>query len=358
MIARSPTASAKPSERVPAWRSALAEAITDPLELLALLGLEPADLPGGRTGVERAAELFPLRVPRGYADRMRRGDPSDPLLRQVLPLGAEAVGVPGFGTDPLGEERALARPGLLRKYDARALLVVTGACAVHCRYCFRRHFPYAEGALHRRAWEPALGEIAADPSIAEVILSGGDPLAAADERLAELAEALAGIPHVRRLRVHSRNPVVLPERVDERLLSWLAPSPRNRLRPVMVVHANHAREIDDAVRAAFARLRGAGVELLNQSVLLAGVNDSAAALAELSEALFEAGALPYYLHLLDRVAGAAHFEVSEERARRIAGELAARLPGYLVPRLVREVPGAPAKVPVPPALGAHSSSRR
>jgi L-lysine 2,3-aminomutase len=302
---------------------------------------------------------------------MRPGDPDDPLLLQVLPLGREAEPVPGFTADPLGERVASPRPGLLRKYRGRVLLVVTGACAVHCRYCFRRHFPYSESQLGRpratvdsavdsavgsrvgseggSAWSGVFDELAGDPTIREVILSGGDPLTVRDERLEELVRGLEAIPHLERLRIHTRNPVVLPERVDERLLSWLGAT---RLRTVVVVHANHAREIDDAVRGAFERLREVGATLLNQSVLLARVNDSTDALAELSEALFEAGAMPYYLHLLDRVAGAAHFDVPEERARRLLGELAARLPGYLVPRLVREVPEAPAKVAVAPILPA------
>jgi EF-P beta-lysylation protein EpmB len=327
----------------PAWRRALAEAVTEPRELLERLAL-PADL---LPAAERAAGLFGLRVPRGYLARMRPGDPADPLLLQVLPLGAELSEAPGWVADPLAEREAAPRPGVLHKYRGRVLLVVTGACAVHCRYCFRRHFPYADAAPGWSGWAESLRHVEEDPEVREVILSGGDPLAASDERLAELVARIEAIPHVTRLRLHTRNPVVLPERVDDGLLAWLGAT---RLRAVVVVHANHAREIDGAVCAAFGRLRAAGATVLNQSVLLAGVNDSAGALAELSEALFAAGALPYYLHLLDRVAGAAHFEVPEERARRLVGEVAARLPGFLVPRLVREVPGAPAKVPVAPIL--------
>lgn len=327
----------------PAWRRAMAEAVTAPAELLDLLQLPRSLLPAAR----RAAEAFGLRVPRGYVARMRPGDPADPLLLQVLPLGRELDEVPGFGEDPLAEGAAALRPGMLQKYRGRVLLVVTGACAVHCRYCFRRHFPYAENAPGRGGWGEALEAIAADHGVREVILSGGDPLSVPDERLAELAGRLAAIPHVERLRLHTRDPVVLPERVDDGLAGWLA---ETRLQTVVVVHANHARELDASVRDAFDRLRGAGATLLNQSVLLAGVNDSVDALVELSEELFRAGALPYYLHLLDPVQGAAHFDVPEERARRLVGEAAARLPGYLVPRLVREVPGAPAKVPVAPIL--------
>lgn len=338
MIARTPEA-----PTVPAWRRALAEAVTDPAELLGLLDLPAELLPEAR----RAVELFGLRVPREFVARMRPGDVRDPLLLQVLPLGRELDPAPGYSEDPLAEGEAMLHPGLLHKYRGRVLLVVTGTCAVHCRYCFRRHFPYAESHPGWSGWGETLEAVAADPEVREVILSGGDPLSAGDERLAELVSGIAAIPHVERLRVHTRNPVVLPERVDSRLLAWLSGT---RLRTAVVVHANHAREIDGAVRGAFARLRDAGATLLNQSVLLAGVNDSADALVELSETLFEAGALPYYLHLLDRVRGAAHFEVPEDRARRLLGEAAARLPGYLVPRLVREVPGAPAKVAVPTLL--------
>ena len=339
-----PDAPAPAGAEPPPWRRALAEAVTDPRELLDLLALPGGLLPAA----ERAAELFGLRVPRGYVARMRPGDPDDPLLLQVLPLGRELEPVPGWGPDPLAEAQASPRPGLLHKYRGRVLLVTTGACAVHCRYCFRRHFPYAEAHPGWSAgWDETLAHVAADPEAREVILSGGDPLTLSDERLAALVARIEAIPHVERLRIHTRNPVVLPERVDDRLLAWLGGT---RLAAVVVVHANHAREIDGSVRAAFAKLRGAGATLLNQSVLLAGVNDSAPALADLSEALFEAGAMPYYLHLLDRVAGAAHFDVPEERARRLVGEVAARLPGYLVPRLVREVPGAPAKVTVAPLL--------
>jgi EF-P beta-lysylation protein EpmB len=324
------------ARQTPSWQHALASAITDPFELVSLLGL-PREL------AERAVTAgagFGLRVPRGFAARMRHGDTADPLLRQVLPLPEERLEVPGYGTDPLREAEARHAPGLLRKYRGRALLVTTGACAVHCRYCFRREFPYDEqgGALGR--WREALQHIAADPTLSEVILSGGDPLSLSDARLAALGSELSRIPHVTTLRIHTRQPIVLPERVDPGLLAWLRSLP---WRTVIVVHANHAHEIDAPVAAALQALRNTGATLLNQSVLLAGVNDDAATLAALSRALHAAGVLPYYLHMPDRVSGTAHFAVTERTAAAIVDRLARELPGYLVPRLVRETPGEAAK---------------
>lgn len=340
MIPASPRERQTTLQRRPSvWQLELAAAITDPAELLAALDLDRSLLAPARA----AAGQFGLLVPRGFLARMRRGDPHDPLLRQVLPLGAELAEVPGFTGDPLHEHTALRAPGLLHKYAGRALMVTTGACAVHCRYCFRREFPYAGQQADGPRWQAAVRAIAADPSIEEVILSGGDPLVLADARLAALTAQLAGLAHVQRLRIHTRLPVVLPSRVDEGLLGWLGTLPWPA---VIVLHTNHPREIDEAVAHACARLRGAGALLLNQSVLLAGVNDSAGILAELSRTLFGVGVLPYYLHLLDRVRGTAHLEVTEAAACRIAGELAARLPGYLMPRLVRETAGAAAKRPI------------
>ena len=260
--------------------------------------------------------------------------------------------MPGFGPDPLLEASKDAAtspaPALLHKFHGRVLLVVTGACAVHCRYCFRRHFPYGEHAAWGDGFRDALAYVRDETSIKEVILSGGDPLSVTDDKLATLANEIAAIPHVRRLRLHTRLPIVLPERVDDALVAWLRVTqlPETQLKTVVVLHANHPREIDGSVRQACERLRQAGVVLLNQAVLLRNVNDDVGVLTALSEALFEAGVLPYYLHLLDRVAGAAHFEVAENEAKRLVAELMARTPGYLVPRLVREVPGAPSKVPV------------
>lgn len=328
---------AAPAQR-PRWQRLLADAVRDPVELCRLVGVDPA-----RAGPPAG---FPLLVPRGFVARMRHGDPDDPLLRQVLPSVAEGRAVPGFTADPLSEAEAIAAPGLVRKYRGRALLLLTGGCAVNCRYCFRREFAYAD---HGAAGFPgaALEVIAADPTLHEVILSGGDPLLVDDERLAAVVESLDAIPHVRRLRIHSRVPIVLPERVTDGLLAVLRST---RLARVLVVHANHPAELDDDVAAAARGLAATGTLLLNQTVLLAGVNDSAATLAALSERLVAIGVLPYYLHLLDRVRGAAHFDVDEAEARELLGRLRDSLPGYAVPRLVREVPGEQSKHWIEPAL--------
>ena len=325
----------------PPWQQLLADAIKDPLELCRILDLDPASL----VGSSGATTQFPLRVPRSFVAKMRRGDPHDPLLLQVLPMVDELRVVDGFGADPVGDLASRASKGLLHKYAGRALLVATGACAVHCRYCFRRHFPYAEESALSQGWEDALAHLRLDQSITEVILSGGDPLSLSDRRLKQLSDGIQAIPHIRRLRIHTRYPVVLPERIDRGFLAWLS---QIRLDKVVVIHANHARELDDATRQACLDLRAAGATVLNQSVLLAHINDSADALTDLSEALFASGVLPYYLHVLDRVHGAAHFDVSELDALALHAELTARLPGYLVPKLVREVPGALAKTPVRP----------
>lgn len=279
---------------------------------------------------------FPLLVPRGYAARMRFGDATDPLLRQVLPTRDEYDPAAGFATDPVGDLAAQQQPGLLHKYRGRVLLVLTGACAVNCRYCFRRHYPYAESSAGPRQWHAAVEAIAADRSIAEVILSGGDPLVLDDGLLAELAAAIGAIEHVRRLRIHTRLPVVIPERVTAPLTDWIA---QTRLATVVVIHANHANELDHTVAAALKRLAASGALLLNQAVLLRGVNDSLAAQRDLCERLVELGVMPYYLHQLDRVQGAAHFEVPLAEGLEIVRQLRAALPGYLVPRYVQEVAG-------------------
>lgn len=329
----------QPAAGTPDWKRLWREAVRDPAELLALL-----DLTGRVPDLSAdAAAQFPLRVPRGFVARMRPGDPHDPLLRQVLPLDAELRPMPGFSLDAVGDGAAKAGAGVIRKYRGRALLIATGSCAVHCRYCFRRHFPYAEETAAAGQWADAVATLRDDATIDEVLLSGGDPLSLTTAKLAELTDQLTDVPHLRRLRIHTRLPVVLPERVDAELLDWLHALPW----PVtVVIHANHANEFDTAVDAALAGLRDAGALLLNQAVLLRGVNDDADTLAALSERGHAAGVLPYYLHQLDRVAGAAHFEVDDDRALALHAALVARLPGYLVPKLVREVAGDPAKRPL------------
>jgi EF-P beta-lysylation protein EpmB len=319
------------------WQVELSQAVNSLDELLALLELDPNQLQANW----QATRDFPLRVPRCFIAKMRKGDPHDPLLRQVLPLHAELLQVPGFTSDPLAEKQANPLPGLIHKYHGRVLLTAVGSCSINCRYCFRRHFAYADNNPGRAGWDKAMAYIAADSSIKEVILSGGDPLVANDDYLRLLSHKIAAIPHVNTLRIHTRLPMVLPARITEGLVSLLAELP---LQVVLVTHCNHANEIDAKVEHALARLRAASICLLNQTVLLQAVNDSVEVLAELSQRLFSQGVLPYYLHLLDKVQGTAHFEVAEQRALELVRKLQALLPGYLVPRLVREEPGKPNKV--------------
>jgi EF-P beta-lysylation protein EpmB len=290
------------------------------------------------------AASFPLFAPWPYIGRMVKGDTADPLLRQVLPLFDETKDEPGFAADPVGDSAAELSPGLLQKYYGRALLITTGACAVHCRYCFRRQYPYASAPKSPADWQPAIDRIAADTSIDEVILSGGDPLTLIDGHLAALADRLAQVKHVHRLRIHTRLPIMIPQRVTTELIDWLRGT---RLTPIMVIHANHAQEIDDSVAAALSRLADAGIPLLNQSVLLRGVNDNADALINLSRRLIDLRIMPYYLHQLDRVAGAAHFEVPITRGLELIAALRRALPGYAVPRYVQEAAGEPHKRVLP-----------
>jgi EF-P beta-lysylation protein EpmB len=314
------------------WQSAMRLAIREPAQLLQLLSLGNEWL----MPAQKAAAGFPLFVPREFIARMEVGNPYDPLLRQVLPLGEELMSQQGFTKDPVGDAAAQIAPGLLHKYQGRALLITTGACAVHCRYCFRRSYPYSDGPRSLDDWRPALDAVAADSTIEEVLLSGGDPLTIIDGQLAALVERLEAIGHVRRLRIHTRLPVVIPQRVNGDLLSWLTGT---RLTPVFVVHANHPQEIDYAVSQSLTRLIDAGIPVFNQSVLLRGVNDNAEALIELSKRLINLRVMPYYLHQLDRVQGAAHFEVPVCRGIELIDEMRRQLPGYAVPRYVQEIAG-------------------
>jgi EF-P beta-lysylation protein EpmB len=328
-----------PAWQTSSWQQQLAGCFTRVQDLFQYLQLDPSLLPAAQA----AAVQFGLRVPAAYAARIERGNSNDPLLRQVLPVAAELNRVVGFGIDPVAERNAAAAPGILHKYSGRALLMTTGACAIHCRYCFRRHYPYSEFSISRERWAQTLAYLQPREQITEVILSGGDPLTLCDDRLTGLVESLGRLPHLRRLRIHSRLPALIPDRITDRLVDCMLSSP---LRSTLVLHINHPREISEPLQPVLRRLRSGGVTLLNQSVLLRGINDSAETLCELSEGLFSVGILPYYLHLLDRVQGAAHFEVSEFEAAQLHREIRKRLPGYLLPRLVREDPGAESKTPL------------
>ncbi len=324
------------------WQQELSRSQISVEDLLDQLKLSPKQARGFLAS-HKVPRNFPLRATQHYIRQIKKGDPGDPLLLQILPTVDELLDKPGFIDDPLDEAAYTPVPGIVHKYHGRALFVVTQACAIHCRYCFRRHFPYSANT-GRQHWEAALDYLRGDNSIREVILSGGDPLSVNDRQLDQLLDELAAIGHIRQLRIHSRLPTVLPSRVTARLLAILQRWPGQT---VLVTHCNHPNELSEQVAGALGRLRAAGIHLLNQSVLLRGVNDSASCLAELSEKLFAGGVLPYYLHQLDPVAGAGHFAVSEEHALEIHSNVSAHLPGYLVPRLVRELPGAPAKTALP-----------
>ncbi|WP_455201176.1 EF-P beta-lysylation protein EpmB [Kaarinaea lacus] len=321
------------------WKNSLSQAIRDPDQLLRILELPDQLLPNAIS----AAKSFPLRVPLSYINRIKKGDPDDPLLRQILPLGDELENAPGYSHDPVGDLKAQQAPGLLHKYHGRALLVTTGACGIHCRYCFRRNYPYTDSNPLQTNWSAVIDYLEKNAEINEIILSGGDPLSLSDHRLANLVSDLEQIAHLRTLRIHTRLPIVLPQRVNPDLLQWIAAT---RFNVVLVVHVNHANEIDDDVKCAMAAIKKTQASILNQSVLLKGVNDSTKALHQLSHALFDAHILPYYLHQLDKVSGAAHFAVPDQSACHFIDELRQQLPGYLVPRLVREVSGKPNKTPL------------
>ncbi len=322
------------------WQSQLSDLITDPLELLQLLQLSPEQL---LSGAILASEQFKLRVPRAFVQKMTLGDPLDPLLLQVLPHHLELEEHPNFVTDPLGEEQANQQLGVLHKYKSRFLLTLTGACAVHCRYCFRRHFPYQENLPKNEDWLNIKNYIESQPDINEVIFSGGDPLTLSNRKLKLWIERLELLPQLKFLRIHSRVPIVIPNRVDKELVSLLKNS---RLRIIVVVHSNHANELDDFTCAKISELVEQKITVLNQAVLLKNINNSAQILADLSYRLFDAGIMPYYLHVLDKVKGAHHFDLSSEEINLIYKDVLENLPGYLVPKLVREIAGEKNKTPL------------
>lgn len=320
------------------WQQQLQEAIRCPKALLARLQLPESLL----SATELASQHFPLVVPEAFIQKMRIGDMNDPLLKQVLPIQDELFAKEGFVADPVGEQ-SNPQAGLIQKYHGRVLLMVNGHCAVNCRYCFRRHFPYEQNKLSKEQWQKVILSIASDSSISEVIYSGGDPLASSDKQLTWLTEQIAAIPHIKRLRIHSRLPVVIPDRINEECLAWMK---NPAIKCVFVLHINHTNELDTVLKHAVTQLKNAGITVLNQSVLLKGINDNTETLCKLSEALFDHGILPYYLHQFDKVAGAAHFAVTDEMAKILHTDLMNRLPGYLVPKLVVEHAGAVSKTPL------------
>ncbi len=319
------------------WQKELAKAITDPAKLIKMLGLpdeliQPAQL---------ATEIFPLKVTRHFLQLMKYADINDPLLRQILPINSENEVIKNYNTDPVGDNKSAISAGLLQKYNGRALIISTGACAVHCRYCFRKHFPYnEENGL--RVWDSTLKKLRSQADIREIILSGGDPLSLSDSRFERVVEDLQKIPHLKRLRIHTRLPIVLPERITERLISTLAQS---RFQTIIILHCNHPNELSTILKPYLSRLKKSGITLMNQAVLLRGVNDKIEVQNKLSERLFEFGVLPYYLHLLDSVTGASHFEVDEKFVKKLEVKMRETLPGYLIPKIVKEIAGEKYKIP-------------
>tara|TARA_Y100001935_G_C17311560_1_gene516863 strand:+ start:13641 stop:14642 length:1002 start_codon:yes stop_codon:yes gene_type:complete len=319
------------------WQKELAKAITDPAKLIKMLGLpdeliQPAQL---------ATEIFPLKVTRHFLQLMKYADINDPLLRQILPINSENEVIKNYNTDPVGDNKSVISAGLLQKYNGRALIISTGACAVHCRYCFRKHFPYnEENGL--RVWDSTLKKLRSQADIREIILSGGDPLSLSDSRFERVVEDLQKIPHLKRLRIHTRLPIVLPERITERLISTLAQS---RFQTIIILHCNHPNELSTILKPYLSRLKKSGITLMNQAVLLRGVNDKIEVQNKLSERLFEFGVLPYYLHLLDSVTGASHFEVDEKFVKKLEVKMRETLPGYLIPKIVKEIAGEKYKIP-------------
>ena len=321
------------------WQDELSNLITTPESLFDYLELDHQYLPAA----QKAHQLFPTRTTRSYASRIEKGNINDPLLQQVLPIGSEFDNIEGFSHDPLNEKASNNHPGLIHKYHGRVLLITAPQCAINCRYCFRRHFDYKGNTPSRQQWQQAIDYIEKDNTINEVILSGGDPLVLGDTQLSWLIDNLAKIPHLTTLRLHSRLPIVLPSRISPRLTRILT---KSRLKPVFVVHCNHPQEIDNRVGHALEKLSQEGIQVFNQTVLLKGINDNDSTLTQLSKKLFAHRTIPYYLHLLDKVAGAAHFDVEEQKARDLHQAMLAKLPGYLVPKLVREIALAANKVPI------------
>lgn len=321
------------------WQQALKACITDPRALFQQCELESELL-----GKILLNSNFPLRVPLSYVQKIEKGNINDPLLKQVLPLSLELNDVPAFGQDPLQEQTNIPTPGLIHKYHGRVLVTLSGACAINCRYCFRRHFPYQDNNPGQLGWKKIFDYLSAKSDIFEVILSGGDPMTVKDGPLQHFYENLSKIPHIQYVRIHSRLLSVIPSRVTPALMQLLA---IKRFKHTVVLHINHPREVDAALISAVERLRSVGVIVFNQSVLLKGVNDSLETLISLQKTLYNAGIVPYYLHLLDKVAGSAHFDIDIKQAKTLMIDLMSKLPGYLVPRWVQDIPGSTTKIPIP-----------
>lgn len=319
------------------WKLVASEAFRDLGALLEYCEIDPAP------AVFEAKQEFPLRVTRYFASLIEKGNALDPLLLQVLPDRREFKAVEGYSTDAVGDQQAMPVPGLIHKYHGRVLLTLTGACAIHCRYCFRRHFPYGEAGVDYKLDGQVMSYLAGKPDVSEVILSGGDPLMVSDQKLARLIDQLNRIPHIRVLRIHSRVLSVLPERVTDSLLDVLR---QFRGRLVFVTHVNHPNEISSHNQEAFDLLNRQGYVIFNQSVLLKGVNDNTQTLVDLSNRLFDSHIIPYYLHRLDKVQGAAHFDLTPQESCRIYSRLRKQLPGYLLPAMVEEIAGQTSKTPV------------
>lgn len=323
----------------PSWQQELAHSFSNLNELFVYLGLDPSKLASNHA----AAANFPFKVTRSFASRIEKGNINDPLLRQIMPLQDELVNRSDFVDNPVGDFEAIAVPGVLHKYESRALLIASGGCAINCRYCFRRNFPYSEAQLSKQRKRLALDYIGNHKDITEIILSGGDPLILSNKCLDELIDEIAAIDHVRRLRIHTRLPCVLPSRISAGLIKLLSDS---RLNVVFVVHINHPNEINSEVEQAISKLTRAGIPVFNQAVLLYGVNDNLKTLASLFETLFDAGIFPYYMHILDKTKGTQHFEVTNDRIRDLQDAIRRKLPGYLIPRFVKEQAGKPYKIPI------------